>query len=194
MNKACFTAFFNFGFNKPKFFYFFLLFGCFLYTGTMQKQIWAPWRIDYIRKPKIKKTTCLFCDLVNQGVGEDTLILYQTQLSFIMLNRYPYASGHLMVLPKRHLADFTALTEEELLDTNLLIQKSLKILTSELGAENFNVGLNLGEAAGAGVKDHLHTHIVPRWAGDHNFMPVIGDTSVMPEHLIATYQKLKPHF
>jgi len=160
------------------------------------KSLWAPWRMDFItgfhggKKPE----GCLFCTLKNQKKNVNNLILHNGKLAYVMLNKYPYTNGHLMVLPKRHLADFTKLTKAEHAELNQLLSRALNVLKKTSSPEGYNIGLNLGKAAGAGIEEHLHYHIVPRWVGDSNFMPVLGEHRVIPEFLHQTYQKLAKAF
>jgi len=134
---------------------------------------------------------CIFCD--NLG-PENKLLLYKGNISAVMLNKFPYNNAHLLIFPLRHTRDIEDLASEEYQNLFALIQQSVSILRSELNPDGFNIGLNLGRAAGAGVDGHIHFHIVPRWNGDNNFMPVISETKVMPEHLDSAYNKLKPYF
>ncbi|HCJ67312.1 MAG TPA: HIT family hydrolase [Elusimicrobia bacterium] len=155
------------------------------------KVIWAPWRMKFIKEWRKKKPNCIFCEKCEQKNDQKNLLLYRGKKSFILLNLYPYNNGHLMVAPYRHKPDFNDLTKEEL--TNLLetARLGVNLLKKTLNPEGFNLGINLGKIAGAGIKDHLHIHIVPRWAADTNFMPICGETKVIPESLTATYKKLK---
>ncbi|RNC68603.1 MAG: HIT domain-containing protein [Desulfuromonadales bacterium] len=156
------------------------------------ERIWAPWRMEYILDKK--PDGCIFC-LPNETEGDrDRLVLSRTPLSIIMLNRYPYTNGHLMAAPRRHTADLGSLTDDEMLDLIKTVSLCRTILQKEASPQGFNIGLNVGRAAGAGVEDHLHFHIVPRWNGDTNFMTVIADVRVVPEGLRATYDMLFPHF
>lgn len=156
------------------------------------ERIWAPWRMEYILADRPEG--CILCDGQHQTSDRDRLILCRTSLSFVMLNRYPYSNGHLMVSPLRHVADLEALDDGELLDLMRLARRCCRILNTVAAPQGINVGINMGKAAGAGVDDHLHLHIVPRWSGDTNFMTVIGDLRVMPENLQATYDRLLPSF
>ncbi len=158
----------------------------------MKKVLWAPWRIDYILSEK--ETGCIFCKKPGENNDLENLILYRGKFSFVIMNRYPYNSGHLMVVPYRHVSEFEELGDNELLDVNKLLRFSISILKKEMNPDGFNVGLNLGKAAGAGIDEHLHYHIVPRWIGDTNFMPVFSDTRVVPQSLKDTYANLKKHF
>lgn len=160
----------------------------------MNKILWAPWRLTFIAKAHKKTKGCIFCDLPKKGCNPQNLILYQNQVAFVILNRYPYNSGHLMVVPKRHLASFEKLSIKEHQELGVLLQRSLKALKKVSRPQGFNIGLNLEKVAGAGIKDHLHYHLVPRWMGDNNFMPVLGAIRTIPEHLLATYKKLKKWF
>jgi ATP adenylyltransferase len=158
---------------------------------TGNKPLWAPWRVEYILGDK--PAGCIFCPA--EGVDrQKALILLETQHSIVLLNMFPYNSGHVMIAPKKHTAELTALTHEEAVDMFDLERESVEILKREYKPNGFNIGMNLGTAGGAGVKDHLHLHVVPRWNGDSNFMPVVAETKVMPEHLQETYGRLKPHF
>jgi ATP adenylyltransferase len=155
--------------------------------------LWAPWRMDYIVSD-VKKGGCIFCSGDDRKMDEGHLILYVGSMTMVMMNRFPYINGHLLVAPVRHLPDFEGLSDEETLDLLLTVKKSIDILKRVMGPEGFNVGINLGKVAGAGVKEHVHFHIVPRWNGDTNYMTVLGDVRVIPEHIEETYGKLRPHF
>jgi len=156
------------------------------------KTLWAPWRIEYIRSKK--PSGCIFCLEDHAEKNREHLVLHRTPLSLVMLNRYPYSNGHLLVASHRHVANMNGLSGEEALDLFDLVKLSCNVLSAAATPEGFNVGMNLGKAAGAGVEEHLHIHIVPRWNGDTNFMCVIGDLRVMPENLMATYDALLPGF
>lgn len=156
------------------------------------ERIWAPWRTDYIFNKK--PPGCIFCLADDTTRDRDRLVLYRTPLSLVMLNRYPYTNGHLLAAPHRHTADMDSLSSEEMLDLFRTVRLCRAILDKEASPQGFNIGLNLGRAAGAGVDDHLHFHIVPRWNGDTNFMSVVADLRVVPEGLLAAYDRLLPHF
>jgi ATP adenylyltransferase len=159
------------------------------------KQLWAPWRSELIQAEKAEG--CIFCRFSSeQGEEADrrSLILVRTAHSFAILNRYPYNNGHLMVVPLRHSGDFAAMTDEEAVDLHRLLQRSVRALDRAYHPAGFNIGMNLGSVAGAGITDHLHTHLVPRWAGDTNFMPVLADTKVMIEHLDTSYEKVRASY
>lgn len=153
---------------------------------------WAPWRMEYIRSEPL--SGCLFCQKYSEKKDEKNYILFRSSLSFLMLNLYPYNTGHLMAAPVRHVGDITSLFKKEIIDIMDLVQRGVRALTKAYKPEGFNVGLNLGVVAGAGITDHLHIHIVPRWQGDTNFMPVLADTKVIPQHLHKIYKALLPLF
>lgn len=156
------------------------------------ERLWAPWRIDYILNEK--PSDCIFCVSSDQEQDRDRLILFRTGLSLVMLNRYPYNNGHMMVAPFRHTADMNELSIAEMLDLFTILRLCRNVLEKTAAPQGFNIGINLGKAAGAGVDDHIHIHIVPRWNGDTNFMSVIDDVRIMPENLLNTYEKLLPGF
>jgi ATP adenylyltransferase len=154
-------------------------------------QLWAPWRLSYVATPKEKQPTsgddCFICRGVAGTDDRANLVVYRSELSIVVLNRFPYNNGHLLVCPKAHKGRHEEQTPEELLDQQLTIRKMLEVLGKRMNPDGFNVGLNLGRAAGAGVPGHLHWHIVPRWNGDTNFMPVLTDTRVIVQSLDALY-------
>lgn len=152
------------------------------------QRLWAPWRISYIMNDK--ENGCIFCNRAQEGDERKGLILHQGRLSIVMLNKYPYNNGHLMVAPKRHVKSLEDLGAEELSDLISTIQRSVALLKKVLSPHGFNIGANLGKVSGAGVEDHLHFHIVPRWEGDTSYMPVLAETRVIPEHLADTYDRL----
>jgi ATP adenylyltransferase len=156
------------------------------------KQLWAPWRMEYVKSEKSDK--CIFCSLPKENDDTKNYILHRSQSAFIIMNIYPYNSAHVMVSPYRHIACLTGQNTEEIKEMNSLTRRSIEILKTVINPEGFNVGYNIGKAAGAGYDEHIHCHIVPRWTGDTNFMPVLGETKVHPEHLKTTYKKLLPHF
>jgi ATP adenylyltransferase len=154
------------------------------------EKLWAPWRMDYLTQPK-KPAGCIFCQ---KGSDRDLLILRRTPLVQVMLNLYPYANGHLMVAPNRHTADVGDISDTEMLELLRNAALCRDVLIRASAPEGFNMGINMGKVAGAGVEDHLHLHVVPRWNGDNNFMSVVADTRVLPEALLATYDRLLPFF
>ena len=158
----------------------------------MNRPLWAPWRIEYIRGEK--ENECFLCRMLAETMDRENLILFRGTTCSVLMNRFPYTSGHIMVCPNRHIAEFVDLTKEEDLEMSRLTRMAIDALRAVMQPEGFNIGTNLGAAAGAGLKDHLHRHIVPRWVGDTNFMAVIGDTHVVPEALSATYDLLLKHF
>ena len=149
--------------------------------------------MEYITASQ-QESGCIFCAKPQEDRDEKNLILYRGEQSFIILNAFPYNNGHLLVAPYRHVADLSLLSEEEHLDIVRLTMLGCEVLKSAVSPHGFNVGANLGQVAGAGIADHLHVHIVPRWNGDTNFMPVIGEVKVLPEALASTYALLKPGF
>ena len=151
----------------------------------------APWRIEYILAPKPKLDASLFTRISQSSDDEENLVVVRDRTCFALLNKYPYNGGHLMVVPYKEIADLNGLTEEELADLWKLVRRCVNALTQLMKPDGFNIGINLGKAAGAGVTEHLHIHIVPRWSGDTNFMPVIATTSVVPEALRETAAKLR---
>jgi len=157
------------------------------------KRLWAPWRMAYI-KDVAQDKSCLFCKVAKTKEDEKNLLLFRGRLGFVMLNLYPYNSGHLMVAPYRHVGSIEQLTERESAELFRLAGKSIRVLGKTMKPQGFNLGMNLGRVAGAGVLGHLHLHIVPRWSGDTNFMPILGEAKVVPEALEATLEKLKRGF
>jgi len=153
------------------------------------KILWAPWRIEYIRSPKHKG--CIFCDFPRENRDRERLILYRGEHSFVIMNNYPYNPGHVMIAPYRHVGRWEDLRDEELLEIMKLSQLMIRAIKKAMNPDGFNMGVNLGRVAGAGIDDHVHLHIVPRWNGDTNFMPVIADTKVIPESLQEAYDELK---
>ena len=158
-------------------------------------RLWAPWRKEYIDKVNDPKK-CVFCvdDNISEEEMEERLILLVDDLFLVMMNKFPYNTGHLLIAPRRHTGDFLSLTPEEGKALFEGTQLSIRVLKEVMNPHAFNVGLNLGKVAGAGIVDHLHVHVVPRWDGDTNFMPVIGETKVMPQLLKDLYPKLKEVF
>ena len=160
------------------------------------ERIWSPWRMAYIKaaKEQVEDEGCIFCDLPAEGDDVRTMILARGELAFVIVNSFPYNPGHLMVAPFRHVGAFTSLEAAELADVDALVARSIRTLEQEMEPHGFNLGMNLGRVAGAGIPDHVHWHLVPRWNGDTNFMPVVGQTRVLPELLEETYARLRPRF
>ncbi|MFQ5427723.1 MAG: HIT domain-containing protein [Thermodesulfobacteriota bacterium] len=154
------------------------------------QRIWAPWRSEYIGSEK--SDICPFCHASENGSAAH--LLYSGSLSTVLLNKYPYTGGHLLISPLRHIALLEDLNPEESIDLFRLMRASVATLKSAFSPDGFNIGMNLGKSAGAGIEDHLHVHVVPRWDGDTNFMPVLSETRVLSEHLDETCEKLKPIF
>ena len=156
------------------------------------KHIWAPWRMEYIRMEKSEG--CILCENSRQSNDAANYILYRGDKNFVIMNSYPYTPGHLMVVPYRHISSLEELTDEELHEHFNMVSRSIKVLRQVFNPGGFNLGINIGKVAGAGIENHVHTHIVPRWQGDTNFMSVITDVRVLPEALTETYQKLQGKF
>ena len=157
------------------------------------KQLWAPWRMVYIDQ-ETKETGCIFCNRTDGRYNRQALVLAHTEYTLVMLNKYPYNNGHLLLAPMRHEKHLSQLSGPEYVDLNETLRRSVDIVRSVFNPGGINLGMNLGKCAGAGVEDHLHWHIVPRWEGDTNFMPVLDETRVMPQHLLECYDRLVPHF
>ncbi len=160
--------------------------------GVGLRRLWAPWRMQYIHRPK--KGGCFLCEAFSSQDDRSQLILYRGNSCGVILNRYPYNNGHLMIAPYRHVPDLDAMNPEERHEMIDLLSRSIQVLRRTMSAEGFNAGLNLGECAGAGLPGHVHLHLVPRWTGDTNFMPVVGGTKVIPQSLEDLWQQLHPAF
>jgi ATP adenylyltransferase len=160
---------------------------------TMQ-HLWAPWRMEFIKGPK--PSGCFFCEAAAADPSDDAqlLVLARGELALAILNRYPYNNGHLMIAPNAHLANLEDLPAAAADDVMALTQRSLRVLRQVLSPQGFNLGINAGKTAGAGVADHVHQHVVPRWEGDTNFMPIVADTKVLNESLTVSYQQLRAGF
>jgi len=158
------------------------------------RQLWAPWRLEFIKGDR--PSGCFLCEAAVADASRDAelLVLARTDRALAILNRYPYNNGHLMVAPRAHLATLDELPSESANAVMALSQRALRVLRAALRPDGFNLGINMGKVAGAGVADHLHQHIVPRWGGDTNFMPVLAETKVLNEHLAASYQELRESF
>ena len=152
--------------------------------------LWSPWRLDYVTADT-PSAGCVFCVAT---ATHDALIVFEGTTAYVILNRYPYNNGHLMVVPRRHLATLVELSGEELQEIAALTQRSEAVLREAYRLQGINVGINLGKSAGAGIHEHLHVHLVPRWSGDTNFMTVVGETRVLPEDLTSTASRLAPIF
>jgi ATP adenylyltransferase len=152
------------------------------------ENLWAPWRIDYIlsRKP----LECIFCNMPKENRDEENLILFRGKNQFIIMNAFPYNNGHMMIVPYRHTSSLEGWSSEEQQEMMELADLAISLLKKTIRPDGFNLGINMGQVAGAGIADHVHLHIVPRWNGDTNFMPVLADTRVISEHLKTTYKKL----
>ncbi|MDQ3986171.1 MAG: HIT domain-containing protein [Actinomycetota bacterium] len=157
------------------------------------ERLWSPWRSEYIEGAG-KSEGCFFCDHLASDDDEKNGLLHRAGRTFVVLNAYPYNSGHLMVAPNRHIGELEDLTEDELHELSEVTRRGVEVLKKGLEPDGFNIGMNLGRIAGAGMPGHLHVHVVPRWSGDTNFMPVVGQTKVVPELIAETGAKLRPLF
>lgn len=156
------------------------------------EQLWAPWRLDYIKSTKDDQPTgCFLCRYLESTDDDENFVVHRSSSSMVVLNRYPYNNGHLLVAPQAHKSELHELTDEELLDCQQQIREMVAVLGRTISPEGFNIGLNLGRPAGAGLPGHLHWHVVPRWSGDTNFMTVIDDVAVIPQSLKALYTVLR---
>lgn len=156
------------------------------------KNLWAPWRMQYIlgKKPSY----CIFCAMPEENRDRENLILYRSENTYVIMNRFPYNNGHLMVLPYVHVSSLEGLEPELMREMMELTQYSVDCVTKAFSPDGFNIGINLGKMAGAGIEEHLHIHIVPRWAGDVSFMTVLDEIRVIPEHVLDSYDRLHPVF
>ena len=158
----------------------------------MVDRLWSPWRLEYITRTN-REEGCIFCQNT-QPTDNSSLIVFQGQACYIILNLYPYNNGHLMVVPHRHVGSLAALTAEEMIEVGVLTQRCETALAEAYRPQGFNIGVNLGKSAGAGILDHVHVHVVPRWAGDTNFITVVGEMRVLPESLAESAARLRPIF
>jgi ATP adenylyltransferase len=159
------------------------------YGEWTMKHLWSPWRLEYLTAPEAEG--CIFCDAVRGDDDRESLVLLRGERAFLILNRFPYNNGHLMVVPYAHRPSLEDLDAPTLTEMMLLLNRGLAALRATMHPDGFNVGANLGRASGAGIHEHVHLHVVPRWAGDTNFMPVVGDTRVVPQTWLETYDQLK---
>ncbi len=155
-------------------------------------RVWAPWRMEYITASLKSDNKCFLC--VDKTDDKQSLVVGRNNTAFIIMNRFPYTNGHVMVVPARHTGSLDDLTDEETLDMMRLVKIMVAIFKKEFNVDGLNIGINVGRAAGAGLEEHCHIHIVPRWFGDTNFMPILGETRVISEHLYASYERLKRRF
>ncbi len=157
------------------------------------KQLWAPWRLAFVEKAS-QRSGCIFCEKPALKQDGKSFILWRGRHAYVIMNIYPYNNGHLLIAPYRHIAAIENLPEPVLFDMMRLVQQSLRAIRKAYAPEGFNLGVNQGKVAGAGIEHHIHLHIVPRWGADTNFMPLLGETRVLPQHLKASYQRLKAAF
>ncbi|MBM3677872.1 MAG: HIT domain-containing protein [Actinobacteria bacterium] len=160
----------------------------------MTRPLWAPWRLAYIERPAVERDGCVFCLEAEAALGDDSLLIHCGARCTVILNRFPYAPGHVMVSPVRHVAELGELDDAEALELHRLTTRSIAALRALYEPHAFNVGWNLGSVAGGSISGHLHQHVVPRWSGDVNFMPVLAEVKVMPEHLLVTRERLREAF
>jgi ATP adenylyltransferase len=159
------------------------------------QHLWAPWRMEYILEAKDQvREGCIFCVFPREQEDRDNLLLWRGRRAFVMLNKFPYNPGHLLVVPYIHTADLDVLVPDELTDLMLSLRYAIGCLRRAMAPDGYNIGINLGRTAGAGIPGHIHYHVVPRWDGDQNFMPILAETKVMPQHLWRTYDQLAPLF
>jgi ATP adenylyltransferase len=156
------------------------------------KQLWAPWRLEYVEQAD-GDGGCVFCGAAAAD-DEERLVVHRGEKAFVLLNKFPYSSGHFMVAPYRHAGEFGDLRDDEALEIHRLAERGIAALAETYAPQGYNLGWNLGRIAGAGVVDHVHLHVVPRWAGDTNFMPVLADVKVLPEHLVESRRRLAHAF
>lgn len=154
--------------------------------------LWAPWRMAYIKNAS-KAKACIFCEALRMS-DEEALVVFRSKYTIVMLNKFPYNTAHVMIAPKRHVPRPDLLTDEEALDLHKVLSITLRAIDNEYAPQGYNIGLNLGKIAGAGVESHMHVHVVPRWSGDTNYMPVTAGTKVIPEDLLVTFTRLKKAF
>ncbi len=160
----------------------------------MKQRIWAPWRGDYIIEANKPQSSCLFCDLLGKTPSKENLVVFFSEHSFVVLNKFPYNNGHIMIVPKKHVDSPEKLLKEEYADLCELLNLSLKVIKTVYSPQGCNIGMNLGKVAGAGIDDHIHYHLVPRWNGDTNFMPVFTEVKVIPEHIETSYGRILEGF
>ena len=153
----------------------------------MPKPLWAPWRLEYVQHAD-ELDRCIFCE------PEEELLVHRGANALAVLNKFPYSSGHVLVAPSRHIGEFGEIDDNEALEVQRITARAIDALRAEYAPHGFNLGWNLGRVAGAGIESHLHQHVVPRWNGDTSFMPVLGDVKVLPEALLRTAERLRPHF
>lgn len=157
------------------------------------KRLWAPWRMAYIDQ-EAKEEGCILCNKAGERDAREALVLAHTDHTVVLLNKYPYNNGHLLLAPRRHERNLSDLSPVEYADFNESLRRCVAIVRDALNPGGINLGMNLGKCAGAGIDDHLHWHIVPRWEGDTNFMPISAEVRVMPQHLLDSYDRLAPYF
>ncbi len=158
------------------------------------KQLWSPWRMQYVATLKKSKNKCKFCDIEQNSNDKEKFVVIHDLYNFVVMNIYPYNTGHLLIVPYEHTQDITTLSDMILNESMSLIRSSITVLKHVYKPDGFNVGLNIGSAAGAGITDHIHFHVVPRWKGDTNFLPVLGETKVISQDLKMSYDTIRSEF
>lgn len=159
------------------------------------KHLWAPWRMEYLTSDKKEERVgCVFCGLASSREDKKNLVVHRMERVFVVLNKYPYNNGHLMVIPYAHATDLTQLEDDSLGEMWRALRRAVKALQRAYRPEGFNIGMNLGLAGGAGIPGHLHLHVIPRWNGDTNFMPLIAETKALPQHLMTSYDQIHSQF
>lgn len=155
----------------------------------LRHTLFAPWRMEFIENPE-SDSGCVLCKIHEADQDSEKHVIARGAMSYVVLNKFPYSHGHMMVVPYRHENDWTNLSSEEIAEIGSFTQTAIRIISKNFNTDGFNIGVNLGRAAGAGIEDHVHQHIVPRWVGDFNFMPLLSETKVISEHLDRTYQRI----
>jgi ATP adenylyltransferase len=159
-----------------------------------KERMWAPWRGNYILEANKPQKNCLFCEMGKKKESKQDLLLYFSEFSFVIMNKFPYNNGHIMVVPKKHADSPEKLSEQEYLDLSKVLKLSLNVIKNVYNPQGCNIGMNLGKVAGAGIDEHIHYHIVPRWNGDTNFLPVFTEVKVIPEHIETSYDRILEGF
>ena len=157
--------------------------------------LWAPWRMEYLERDKTKRDGCVFCKkLADKSSDRENLVLFRAEYAFVLMNLYPYTNGHLLICSNEHVDTFEKLNDQSLAQIMFLAKKSMEVINSVMSPDGYNFGSNVGKAGGAGIAEHIHFHVVPRWEGDTNFMPVVGQSKVIMDGLFDTYDQLKLKF
>lgn len=158
------------------------------------ERIWAPWRGEYIEDSIKGHKSCVFCEIQKTPPSKENLLVFKNDYAMVVMNKFPYNNGHILVMPLKHVVSFDELSENEFIELNNLLKKAIRVIKKVYSPEGLNIGLNMGRVSGAGIDKHIHYHVVPRWNGDTNFMPVTGQTKIISEHIISSYEKIKKAF